>query len=106
MSALGRARFVTVLALLVSVAAQLSAPARADSKRVPLEEARRVALRRVPGTVLEEALEYDRGKEVYTFNIRPRRARPPDLIVRVKVDPGDGHIISVRREDEDDEARR
>jgi hypothetical protein len=77
----------------------LADPAQVQAPRVSLGEARATALRAVPGTIVEEGLERENEKSVYSFTIRadasPKDARPKE----VKVSADTGAVVSV----EDDE---
>lgn len=75
------------------------AGAAAPAPRVTLEVARGTALGRIPGEVVEEELEKENGRLVYSFEIRPTEAGT--TLKEVHVDANDGTIVAV--EDEKDE---
>jgi uncharacterized membrane protein YkoI len=72
-----------------------------DKQRVQLsiESARAVALERVPGTVIDEELEKERGRLQYAFDIRDANGK----IFDVEVDAQTGKILQAIEEDEDDD---
>lgn len=77
---------------------EVSAEERKNVK-VSAEQARRTALERVAGTVIEEELEKENGRIVYSFEIRDKDKKVFD----VEVDAETGAIVNVEEEDEDDE---
>lgn len=82
----------------------LSAQERPKSKpaaqaKITMEEARRAALERVPGTIEDGELEKEHGKLVYSFDIRTA-----DGISEVWVDAGTGQVVNVEKETEAQEA--
>jgi len=72
-----------------------------DRKRVKIsaEQARKTALGRVSGTIVEEELEKENGRIVYSIEIRDQDKKNFD----VEVDAITGEIVNVEEEDEDDE---
>ena len=72
-----------------------------DRKRVKIsaERARQTALERVAGTIIEEELEKENGRIVYSIEIRDKDKKVFD----VEVDAETGAIVNVEEEDEDDE---
>ncbi len=72
-----------------------------ERKRVKItaEQARRTALGRVSGTIVEEELEKENGRIVYSIEIRDKDKK----IFDVEVDAETGEIVNVEEEDEDDE---
>lgn len=77
---------------------EVSAEERKNVK-VSAEQARRTALERVAGTVIEEELEKENGRIVYSIEIRDKDKKVFD----VEVDAETGAIVNVEEEDEDDE---
>ena len=67
--------------------------------KVSAEQARRTALERVAGTIVEEELEKENGRIVYSIEIRDKNQKVFD----VEVDAETGAIVKVEEEDEDDE---
>jgi uncharacterized membrane protein YkoI len=72
-----------------------------ERKRVKIsaEQARRIALERVSGTIIEEELEKENGRIVYSIEIRDANRKVYD----VEVDAQTGAIVNVEEEDEDDD---
>ncbi len=70
--------------------------------KVSIEKARATALERVPGTVIEEELEREKGRWIYEFEIRPK-GETGRIIKEVTVDPETGAILAVETEEEDDD---
>ncbi|MEZ5424966.1 MAG: PepSY domain-containing protein [Pyrinomonadaceae bacterium] len=72
----------------------------AKKAKISKEEARRIAVERVPGEVLESELEKEKGRLVYEFEIRTENG----VIFEVQVDAKTGEIVAVEEEtDEDDD---
>ena len=67
--------------------------------KISAEQARQTALGRVSGTIVEEELEKERGRIVYSIEIRDKDKKVFD----VEVDAITGEIVNVEEEDEDDE---
>lgn len=83
-----------------SVQADIAAP----EPKIGLETARNTALTRIPGKVVEEELEQEHGRLVYSFEIQPTEAGVK--LKEVHVDANDGSIVAVEdeeKEDKDDE---
>lgn len=72
----------------------------AKQAKITLEQAREIALQRAPGAVEEAELEREKGKLVYSFDIRNDRG----TITEVQVDAKDGSVVSVEEEDAQKEA--
>lgn len=72
----------------------------AKQAKITMEQARKIALERAPGTIEEEELEKEHGKLVYSFDIRNAQG----TITEVQVDAKDGTIASVEEEDAKKEA--
>jgi uncharacterized membrane protein YkoI len=72
-----------------------------ERKRVKIsaEQARKTALERVSGTIVEEELEKENGRIVYSIEIRDANQKVFD----VEVDAETGAVVNVEEEDEDDE---
>ncbi len=71
----------------------------AKQAKIPEDEARRIALQRVSGEILESELDRETGKLVYEFEIRDKSGK----IQEVLVDAQTGEIVSVEEENEDDD---
>lgn len=72
----------------------------AKEAKITMERAREIALQRAPGTVEEAELEREKGRLVYSFDIRNDRG----TITEVHVDANDGSVVSVEEEDARKEA--
>ena len=61
-------------------------------------DARKLALARVPGTVLHEKLKHkNRGHDLYSFKIKPHDASArADLVKKVEIDSENGQIVKVK----------
>jgi len=72
-----------------------------ERKRVKIsaEQARKTALERIPGTIVEEEVEKENGRIVYSIEIRDKDKKVFD----VEVDAENGAIVNVEEEDDDDE---
>ena len=70
-------------------------PARSEAPAnpVPIEDARRAALARVPGQVIEEELEEEGDRWVYEFDIQP--SDPAAAPMEVLVDALTGEVVLV-----------
>lgn len=67
--------------------------------KISSEQARKTALGRVSGTVIEEELEKERGRLVYSIEIRDANRKVYD----VEVDAKTGEIVNVEEENDDEE---
>jgi uncharacterized membrane protein YkoI len=74
-----------------------SAQSHHHAARISLDEARSIALERVPGTVQSEELEYEGHRWIYSFEIAPTVQDRPG-IEEVNVDADSGAIVSVEHE--------
>lgn len=68
-----------------------------EQTRITKEQARKIALERVKGTVVDEELENENGKMVYGFEIKEASGK----VAEVKVDAETGKIIRVGEDDGD-----
>ncbi len=78
-----------------------SARVEKPTPKVSLADARRTALARVPGEVLEAELEREGGRWVYSFEIRP--SAPSPTLKEVHVDADTGERVAVEDEVEGDD---
>ncbi len=67
------------------------APNLSQQTRITKEQARKIALERVNGEVVEEEFEKENGKMVYGFEIKEASGK----VMEVKIDAVTGNIISV-----------
>jgi hypothetical protein len=102
---------VAILAVGFCVGAQGQTAAPTKSKmpaslkaqaKISLEEARATASKKVPGVMMEEELEKEHGKLVYSFDIQATGEKD---ITEVQVSAMDGSIVSVEKEDAASEAK-
>lgn len=91
--------FLCAGALTVLSAQERSKSKPASQAKITMEEARKAALERVPGTIEDGELEKEQGKLVYSFDIRTA-----DGVSEVWVDAGSGQVISIEKETEAQEA--
>ena len=73
-------------------------PELTKEARISVDQARQIALARVPGTVIESELGKEKGKVVYEFEIRDKDNKSFDVLVDAKT----GEIVGVEADDEDD----
>ncbi|MBA3785510.1 MAG: PepSY domain-containing protein [Acidobacteria bacterium] len=71
----------------------------AKKAKISPEQARKIATDKVAGTIIEEELERENGKLVYSIEIRDANQKVFD----VEVDAKTGAIVNVEEEIEDDE---
>lgn len=67
--------------------------------KISAEQARKTALERVAGTIVEEELEKENGRIVYSIEIQDANQKVFD----VEVDAETGAVVNVEEEDEDDD---
>jgi uncharacterized membrane protein YkoI len=72
----------------------------AKQAKITLAQARKIAVKRAPGTIEEGELEREHGKLVYSFDIRNGRG----TITEVQVDARNGRVVSVEEENAKQEA--
>ena len=68
-----------------------------QSVKIKLDEARAIALKRVPGTVVEEELEKEKGRLQYAFDIKDSNGKIWD----VEVDAISGDVLYAGEDDEE-----
>ncbi len=82
---------------------KLNLPASLKSRaKISIEDARAIALKKVPGVIKEEELEKENGKLVYSFDVQASGQKD---ITEVQVSAIDGSIVSVEKEDAASEAK-
>ncbi len=93
----------TVLLAIVAAAVPATASARPHARtkytpKISLESARKVALDEVHGKVIAQELEHERGRWIYSFEIRPDgqvASRKKHRTIReINVSADDGTIVS------------
>jgi uncharacterized membrane protein YkoI len=91
----------TLMALAGAVALLSAPPASAQphrhAARISLEDARTIALERVPGTVQSEEYEFEGHQWIYSFEIVPAVQDRPG-IEEVNVNGDTGVVVSVEHE--------
>lgn len=93
--------FFLLLLASASVFAQEKTNSRlAKQARITMEQARETALKKAPGTIEDGELEKEKGKLVYSFDIRTADGG----ITEVWVDAKSGEVVSVEKEDAEKEA--
>lgn len=65
------------------------------SSGISIDEARRIALEKVPGTVVKEEFENKKGRSVYEFYIRTSDGE----VFEVKIDASNGNVLEVEGKD-------
>ena len=100
-----RTKFLFPLSALLLLAASAvggTVLAQAPRARITMEQARARALQEVPGTVIEQELEREDGRSIYSFEIRASGARS-GRIMEVNIDANDGHVVGVEDETHEDD---
>lgn len=69
--------------------------------KISMEQARKTALERVKGTIVEEEIEREKGRLIYSFEIRDADRK----IQEVEIDAMTGALIGVKQEDDDDDKK-
>lgn len=69
--------------------------------KISMEQARKTALERVSGTIVEEEIERERGRLIYSFEIRDANRK----IQEVEIDAMTGALIGVEEEDDDEDKK-
>ena len=87
-----------ILAAALAAGSFVEVDAHAKPK-VSLAQARAAALAAVPGKILEEELEREHGRRVYSFEIAPSGA-PAGTIKEVHIDAKDGTVVAIEDEHE------
>ena len=83
------------LALVILVSMALRAEA---APSVSMAEAKKVALARVPGTVVHEKLKHKKKKkhDIYSIKIQPRDHARSGYVKKVEVDKDSGQILKIK----------
>lgn len=71
----------------------------AKKAKITKEEAQAIALKKVPGEVIESEIEKEKGKLIWSFDIR---SSSDGKIFDVEIDAKDGKILKVEEDAEDD----
>ena len=67
--------------------------------RITLERAREIALAKISGTVIEEELEKEDGRLLYSFDIRTSEGK----VVDVEIDAETGAYVKIAEDDDNDD---
>jgi uncharacterized membrane protein YkoI len=88
------------IALATLVLVPSLAPAKEQHQaRFPLDEARAKALSLVPGAVVSEELEHERGRWIYSFEIKPTGEKRK-LLKEVNIEADTGALVGIETENE------
>jgi uncharacterized membrane protein YkoI len=71
----------------------------AKEAKITMEQAKEIALKRVPGTITDQDLEKERGKLMYSFDIRDANGKVFD----VEIDAKTGKVLKAVEDNEDDD---
>jgi len=86
-----------LLCLLVPLAVTLAAGGASAAPKLSLADARKIALARVPGTVMHEKLEHSKkGHDHYNIKIKPRTPKDATMWKKVEVDADTGRVLEVK----------
>jgi len=103
------AALLLVFGVCLAAGAQTQAPKKSKipaalkkEAKISAEDARATALKKVPGEILEEELEKENGKLVFSFDIRVTGQKD---ITEVQVSAIDGSIVSIEKENAASEAK-
>jgi uncharacterized membrane protein YkoI len=92
--------FLLAFVMLVApVTTAIAGPGQPPATRKTPAEAEALALQVVPGTVVESELEKERGRWVYSVDIRPARGGE----VEVLIDAESGATVAVEEDGDDDD---
>jgi hypothetical protein len=100
----GMGRLCRAAALTGALGPMVALPAWAGDRqqhqpRVSLSDARAKALATVPGKVVAEELEHEKGRWIYSFEIKPQ-GETRRLIKEVNIDADTGVVVNVETEKE------
>jgi uncharacterized membrane protein YkoI len=85
-------RLIFVFAPLFALSA-----AAAAAPHVSQADAKKIALARVPGTVVHEKLKHrKKGHDLYYFKIKPREGAVKDVLKKVEVDSESGQVLKIK----------
>lgn len=70
--------------------------------KITIEQARATALERVKGEIVEEEIERENGRLIYSFEIRDADKK----LMEVEIDAMTGALIGVEEEDDDDDDKK
>jgi uncharacterized membrane protein YkoI len=94
-------RSLALATALGSLAPLAASPALADEQqhqaKIPIADARAKALTLVPGKVVSEELEHERGRWIYSFEIKPTGEKGK-LVKEVNIDADTGEVVGIETE--------
>ena len=94
-------RSLALAIALGALAPLVASPAFADDQehraKIPMEEARAKALALVPGNIVSEELEHERGRWIYSFEIKPTGEKRK-IVKEVNIDADTGELVSIETE--------
>lgn len=80
----------------VLIASSLLAGTAQAAPHIAIADARKVALARVPGTIVHEKLKHKKhGHDLYYFKVKPRDAKTT-MLKKVEVDSESGQIVKIK----------
>ena len=94
-----RSLMFSIMLGLAMVAGSPSRDAHADAARPPVSivQARKVALARVPGTIVNEKLKHKNKPPIWSIKIRPRGvAADSDQLTKIEIDADTAKIVKVK----------
>jgi uncharacterized membrane protein YkoI len=83
-TAMKRALYAGLLAILLLPAMADAEPQRKTGAKISQEQARKIALEKIPGNVTDVTIERKRGKEVYVVEIQTPDEGEKDVLVDIK----------------------
>src|SRR5258705_7684111 len=80
-------------------------PAQKVQPKISMEDARAIALAKVPGTIDHEKLKVTKKEAVYSFKIVPTGGSDPNVLTKIEIDGTTGAVLKVKdvkRKDKND----
>lgn len=88
------------LALTISLVPVAAASAKEPHHaKLSMEQARTIALREVPGKIVHEELEHEKGRWIYSIEVRPT-GETGKRVKEVNLDADSGQVVEVASETE------
>ncbi len=82
-----------------SLTIALAASAKLPTSKIAMDKARQIALAKVPGTVVHDELEKEKGRWIYSIEVRPT-GETGKRIKEVNIDASTGEIVETVTEKE------
>lgn len=79
--------------------AAVPAWARPPHVKVTMEQARATALQKVPGKIVHEELEHEKGRWIYSIEVRPA-GETGKHVKEVNLDANSGEVVEIANENE------